>query len=95
MAQENTPVHLSAILPGLLSQLKQTSRITSSPEFKGTAQSSVPYVSPLSSDRESFRSLTIRPYGVKNQIRVRWYLVYILEHCDPILSSSIGLKVSG
>jgi hypothetical protein len=59
MTQENKPVHLSEILPGLLSQLKQTSRIKSSPEFKGTAQSSLPDVSPLSSDRESFRSLTI------------------------------------
>ena len=52
MARENTPIHVSEILPGLLSQLKQTSRIKSSPEFKGTAQSSLPDVSPLSSDRE-------------------------------------------
>jgi hypothetical protein len=59
MAQENTPVHVSEILPGLLTQLERTSRIKSSPEFKGTAQSSLPHVSPLSSDRESFRSLTI------------------------------------
>ena len=59
MARENAPIHVSEILPGLLSQLKQTSRIKSSPEFKGTAESSLPDVSPLPSDRESFRSLTI------------------------------------
>ena len=53
MAHETTPVHISEILPGILSQLKETSKVKSSVEFKGAAQFSMSRVSPPPTDRES------------------------------------------
>jgi integrase/recombinase XerD len=69
MAHETTPVHISEILPGILSQLQHTSKVKSSPEFKGAAQFSTPRVSPSPTDRGS--QLTVL-FGILTERR-KWF----------------------
>ena len=52
MAQETRPVHISEILPDVLSHLKQTSKVKCFPAIKGEAQLSVAGVFPAPADRE-------------------------------------------
>jgi site-specific recombinase XerD len=69
MVQESSPVHISEILPGILSQLKDTSKVKSSRVFKGAAQFSTPSVSARPPDRES--ELTVL-FGILTE-RKKWF----------------------
>jgi len=69
MVQESSPVHISEILPGILSQLKETSKVKSSRVFKGAAQFSTPSVSARPTDRES--ELTV-VFGILTERR-KWF----------------------
>jgi hypothetical protein len=69
MTHETTPVHISEILPGIVSQLKHTSKVKSSPVIKGEAQFSIAGVSPAPTDRES--ELTVL-FGILTERR-KWF----------------------
>lgn len=69
MVHETIPVHISEILPDILSQLKQTSKVKSSPEFKGAAKFSIPRLSPPPPGRES--ELTVL-FGILTEKR-KWF----------------------
>jgi site-specific recombinase XerD len=69
MTRESTPVHISEILPGILSQLKHTSKVKSSASMAGEAQSSIPGASPPPTDRES--ELTV-VFGILTEKR-KWF----------------------
>jgi integrase/recombinase XerD len=69
MVQESSPVHISEILPGILSQLKDTSKAKTSRVFKGAAQFSTTPVSARSPDRES--ELTVL-FGILTERR-KWF----------------------
>jgi len=69
MTHETTPVHISEILPGIVSQLKHISQVRPSPAIKGEAQVSVAGVLPDSIDRES--ELTVL-FGILTEKR-KWF----------------------
>jgi integrase/recombinase XerD len=74
MTHETTPVHISEILPGIVSHLKHKSKVKSSPEFKGAAQFSIPRLSPPPTDRGS--QLTVL-FGILTERR--WWFEAVLQ----------------
>jgi len=69
MAQESSPVHISEILPGILSRLKHTSPVKPSPAIKGEAQVPIAGVSPDSIGKKS--ELTVL-FGILTEKR-KWF----------------------
>ena len=69
MTQETRPVHISEILPDILSHLKHTSQVKPSPAIKGEAQLSVAGAAPAPTDREP--ELTVL-FGILTEKR-KWF----------------------